>query len=88
MSGSCALCSTFSFLAVSLVTVTSVAVFRGVICCVWIGSGLNFIQGGSMQVSIQAVLSHGVCDDGWLCSETACNFKIFEAEMAELCTIP
>ena len=49
---------------------------------------VNFIQGGSMQVSIQAVLSRGVCDDGWLCSETACNFKIFEAEMAELCTIP
>ena len=41
-----------------------------------------------MQVGIQAVLSRGVCDDGWLCSETACNFKIFEAEMAELCTIP
>jgi len=31
---------------------------------------VNFTGGGSMQSSIQAVPSCGVCDNGWLCSET------------------
>jgi hypothetical protein len=70
------LCSIFSFLAISLVTVNISNCLQGSHMFVhrqW----MNFIGEGSVQVRFQAVPSYGVCDNGWLCSETvSCSLTL------------